>query len=148
MSDTWLLYVPEDPFHSPDRDAAERTRVLLQKLLPDAEAVEYRYEDSVVFIDAGQNWEGVTCPACGEDAEAWWGDMMDAAFEQGFEDLTCTAGCCGARVALNELNYGWPVAFGRFVLKAMNPNSAGLAAQIQEIEQTLGCGVHEICRRV
>ena len=64
---------------------------------------------------------------------------MSAAAGSGFSSLTTQAPCCGAVVQLNQLDYVWPVAFGRFVLEALNPNTADLAPdQLARISRTLG----------
>lgn len=148
MSDSSLLYVPVDPNHRPDQKAADAAQAVLATLLPQAESIESHHKDGIGFFDAGSNWSGVACSACGADAEDWWGNAMDHAAESGFEDLTCTAGCCGASVSLNDLVYGWPVAFGRFVLEVSNPGSPSLADRLGEIEQALGCRLREIQRHI
>src|SRR4051812_45821457 len=127
MSDNWLQFVPTDPEFRPSPEAAERARRLLATFVPQADEVNVEFNDSVAFYDAGGNWSGVYCPACGIDAEAWWVAAMDAAYASAFGDLYSRAPCCGARISLNEMYYPWPVAFGRFMIEAMNPNVRGLA---------------------
>jgi hypothetical protein len=145
MSDALLRYVPNDPTYVPSSDAASRAEALLASLLPNAETVEHEIHPTVVFVDSGANWSGVSCPACDADAEPWWGDAMSSAHESGFADLATVAPCCGNSVSLDKLNYVWPVGFARFVLQALNPNCAGLASdQLQRLGSVVGCPLREI----
>src|SRR4051812_24905186 len=77
--------------------------------------------ERVKFVDAGGNWEGVRCSACGADVGEWWSNAMDVAFASQFTSLAARAPCCSADANLNDLQYGWAVGFGRFVLEAENP---------------------------
>ena len=148
MSDTYFRYVPVDPAFKPTAVAAAQAVALLRSHLH-AESVASRFAEAVEFVDAGGNWEGVLCPACGSDAEGWWADAMSQAAETQFESLQVRAGCCGALVSLNELRYGWPVAFGSFILEAANPSSQGLLPeQLEQLGAVLGCAVREIKARV
>lgn len=145
MSDSLLRYVPADPSHVPGADQVARAAQLLSRWLPMAENICSHIETQVVFVDAGGNWDGVRCPACEADAEDWWGNAMDVAAESGFENLHAQAACCGADVSLNDLKYGWPVAFGRFFLEAVNPNAAGLSEQaLHELGEALGGPLRQI----
>jgi hypothetical protein len=145
MSDNWLRFIPSDPMFQPASDAASAAVAFLQSYTPLAQHVEARFLSEVTFIDPGGNWSGVACSACGADAEPWWSDAMSAAADRKFRDLMITAGCCGATVSLNELRYHWPVAFGCFVLEAMNPNIADISpAQKQQISEALGCSIRTV----
>jgi hypothetical protein len=148
MSDTYLRYVPRTPSFAPDGTAASKAEEFARRAIA-AESVGSRLSTSIEFVDAGENWEGVRCSKCGADAEPWWGDAMSSAAENDFKDLTVRAGCCNTRVGLDELHYGWPVAFGRFVLEAANPTMCGLSEkQLNELGSLLGCPVREVKCRV
>ena len=134
MSDTILRYVPADPNWQPSPETADKAVSLLKSMVPKADDVTASFEDDVVFYDPGENWSGVECSACGEDAEEWWSDAMDAAAADSLTNLTVKAPCCGAMVSLNDLNYVWPAAFGRFALEASNPN---VTDTTDEQDQTL-----------
>ena len=145
MSDSYLRYVPSNPHFQPTQDDAVAATALLRSLLPQAQAVNSTFYENIEFVDAGGNWSGVHCPACGTDAEAWWDDAVSEAAETQFSSLMVQARCCGATVSLNELRYGWPVAFASFVLEAENPSSAGLSApQLEKLASVLGCLMREI----
>jgi hypothetical protein len=145
MSDNALRYVPINPSYQPSATAARDAEMTLKAMFPAAEAIVARFSEEIGFIDAGGNWDGVRCPACGADAESWWSDAMDVAAESKFRDLNTSTRCCGANVSLNDLDYRWPVAFGRFVLEAFNPNAAGLsAAQLHVLSTALGCELREV----
>lgn len=144
MSDTYFRYVPVDPAFKPTADAAAQAVAVLRSHLH-AESIAPRFAEAVEFVDAGGNWEGVSCPACGSDAAAWWAEAMSQAAETQFESLQVRAGCCGALVSLNELRYGWPVAFGSFILEVANPSSQGLPPrQLEQLGTALGCAMREV----
>lgn len=144
MSDNWLRYVPADPWFQPTAEAVAAAKALVATSLPSAEEIEARSFDTPHFIDAGANWEGVHCPSCGSDVEDWWQDTVSEHAEQGFRSLQVEVPCCKASLSLNDLQYGWPVAFGRFVLDVMNPNVASLGGGIKHLQSTLGCEVREV----
>lgn len=145
MSDSLLRFVPVDPEFQPAPSTAALAEEFLRKLLPNAERIAAKALHEVEFIDAGANWEGVHCPLCGADAEPWWGDSMSQAAESGFRSLRVLSGCCQRSVSLNELRYGWPVGFARFVLEAHSPQSEGLTApQLEQLSGIVGCAVREI----
>jgi hypothetical protein len=145
MSDNWLRYVPADPYFRPVLSCTAAAEAMLRSFAPQAESVRSEFHGSVTFFDPGANWSGVECSACGTDAEAWWGEAMSFAAETRFTSLSTTAQCCGATVSLNELRYGWPAAFGSFVLEAMNPNIKNLSPeQIERLSAIIGCAVREI----
>lgn len=149
MSDSWLRYVPSDPQFQPTVSAAESAIVLIHTFLPEAEKVTAEFFESPAFFDSGENWSGVFCSSCGIDAAPWWAEAVSTAAEQDFATLHTVAPCCQATVSLNELTYGWPAAFGRFVLDAMNPNVGRLSAdQVEILEAALGCSVREISRHL
>ncbi|MCS0581664.1 hypothetical protein NX784_08670 [Massilia pinisoli] len=144
MSDSYLRYVPNDPAFVPQAEAACEAVRFLGKLAS-AGTIETRISETVMFVDAGENWDGVCCPTCGADADAWWSTAMDAAWQSQFACLDVRAQCCGNQVSLNELRYGWPVAFGKFVLEVRNAGIPRLQPeQLARLESILGCGLKEI----
>ena len=149
MSDHALRLVPQELQFQPELAAALSAEALLRAIFPEAQQVQSKYFESVSFIDAGENWEGVRCSACGADAESWWSDSMSAAAEVGFSSLITKAPCCGTTVQLSELNYGWPVAFGRFALEVLNPNASSLThEQLTQLSALLGAQVVMVHARI
>ncbi len=145
MSDNWIQFIPHDPTYQPSRSAAESARALLSSFVPDADEVVFEFTDTVKFIHPGGNWSGVKCPKCGADAETWWKDAMNTAYETGFSNLKVTAPCCGAPVSLNELNYVSPAGFAKFLIKAMNPNvKDSMEPQVQQLSKCVGCDLRRI----
>jgi hypothetical protein len=145
MSDNWLQYVPREHTFKPSHEAAERAKSLLASFAPEAEEVVCSYPKGVTLFHPGCNWSGVQCPSCGAEAESWWSDATDREAEEGFKSLDIKAPCCDATVSLNRMRYGWPTAFGSFVLEAMNPNIKGLSGeQLSQLEAALGCQLHEV----
>ena len=149
MSDNWLLYVPHDPWFQPNAGAIARAEALLRHMFPQADEISSQSSALPQFVHAGGNWDGVWCSSCGADLGSTWSSLVDSQDKgEGFPSLLVNAPCCGASVSLNDLRYGWPVAFGRFVLDAMNPNVASLSERIDQLEQVLGCQVREIQRHL
>ncbi len=112
---------------------------MLRSFLPDADRIGYSFLDSISFIDAGANWAGVECPYCRKDVEDWWQRAMSRAHEAQFENLVVKLPCCSRTSSLNNLNYGWTVAFGSWVLEARNPNRPGLDRdEIEDLSEIVG----------
>ncbi|MFT3995975.1 MAG: hypothetical protein QM667_01090 [Asticcacaulis sp.] len=145
MSDTILMLVPRDPHWQPQPEVAHTVVMRLREMLPQAETIKAIFEDAVRFFDPGSNWSGVTCNLCGQDAEPWLFDAVEAASESDFCDLTTTAPCCGGKVDLNRLSYVWPAAFGRFAIEVLNPGVPSLSAQqIEAVNLTLQSDATEV----
>ena len=145
MSESLLRVIPADSEFRPSSFAAASAEAFLRGLLPEAERVSAKSLAGVEFVDAGANWEGVRCPACGADAEPWWGEAMSQAAESRFHSLQVMSGCCRSTVSLNELRYGWPVGFASFVLEVQNPQSTGLtASQLTQLSGIVGCSLRQM----
>lgn len=149
MSDTWLVFVPEDPRALPAPDAIARALDLLKQLAPDADEVAATVTDDVRFHDCGENWSGVTCPRCAADIEDWWFEAMDAAFRSAFADLRATTPCCSLATTLNDVTFGWPAGFGRVALAARNPGIFDTTPdQDAALDAAAGLKLRKIWRRI
>ena len=146
MSDNFLLLIPSAPDFVPSETAQAAALKRLKSFLPKADEVTCDSSDEVQFIDAGVNFERISCPACRRPlAMRWWQDAMDAAGEKAFRDLGITLPCCGKPSTLNDLVYFWAQGFARFSLEALNPGQRDLRAdQIRELETILGCSLRVI----
>ena len=145
MSDNIYRYVATEPAFQPSAAAAKEAETFLRAALRRAESVKARFSEHIEFVDAGENWEGVRCPNCGQDVEAWWQQVMGPAHESNYELLNFQTACCGSVVSLNELDYVWPVAFASFVVEVFNPDSLGLGAdEMSRLGALLGCSMREI----
>jgi hypothetical protein len=142
MSDNLMRFVPTDPAYVPSGVAQEQAAALLRQFAPQADAVEAQVSEAIRFIDCGGNWSGVTCPACGADLDEWFWEELGRVHERnGYRDLAVRPPCCESPTSLQELSFGWPVAFGRFVLEARNANLGGRLppAQYKALQEALGC---------
>ena len=140
MSDNWIALIPEDPHLIPPSETRSIARIRFTEIAPDADEIEIIASETVQFFDCGANFEKVTCPVCsGEITISWWQDRMDDDYEDGF-NLDCyLTPCCNAAKTLRELTYNWPQTFGRFALKARNPNIGILNDEHRhELEEILG----------
>jgi hypothetical protein len=145
MSDHWIVIIPADPAFVPSPENAERVEAELRNSVVSCDEVAVETHDTPVFFDAGSNWEGVRCPACGAaiDVDAW-SDAMAAAHKSG--DLSLNVRCCGASTNLNALTYAWRCGFARFALSARNPERSFSEESADRIAEILGTPV-KIVRR-
>jgi hypothetical protein len=74
---------------------------------------------------------------------------MDEDYGEGFMLASYATPCCGAKGTLHDLVYDWPQGFGRFALRAMNPNIGKLEDRYrQEFEKILGTKLRVIHQHV
>jgi len=147
MSDNFLILIPTDPHYIPHPDSAQDANDYLLSVLPQAEDIIWMASDAITFVDPGNNFERIICPACGTElAMPVWQQMMDAAYQTAFSDLTVTMPCCGVSGSLNDLHYEWPAGFARFSLEALNPNADLDDQQLHTVEELLGCSIRKIWR--
>jgi len=96
-------------------------------------------------VDAGSNWELIHCPGCGAIlGDEAWRNLVDQAYVMQFAKLSTTMPCCGMASSLNDLHYGWPVGFARFVLQARDPDADVSQEQLHLLESGLGCHLRKI----
>jgi hypothetical protein len=140
MSNNWIVFVPTDPHFVPKVTNQQRARIRFAEIAPEADEIEVKVSEKVEFFDCGANFERIGCPSCGaEILVEWWQDRMDEDFGDGFKLEHYATPCCGNGATLNELVYEWPQGFGRFALRAMNPNFRKLADEHKrEFEDILG----------
>lgn len=144
MSNSWLHYVPNDPNWQPTPAAAEQAAALLREIAPRSDEIECQFHDHIELVHPYANWSGVLCPVCGADIEDWWDETMDAASADHFKNLTATTPCCSAATTLNDLDFKWPTAFGRFGLVAMNPDIEPSPEQEVELAARLGSPLRKV----
>ncbi len=139
MTDHFLILIPTDPHYTPPPERAQAANDYLMSVLPEADDIVWAGSDHVEFVDCGDNFTRVICPACGTELPmSDWRQMMDVAFANQFADLQITMPCCGAVGSLNDLHYEWPAGFARFSLEALNPNADLDDQQIHAVEDMLG----------
>lgn len=145
MSDNFICIIPRDPWFAPDEQGQIQAQRLFQQFAPQADEIITSVTDTPRFVDAGVNFESVTCPHCHKQLDTWWREIMDRDALQQFTDLTIVTPCCGAVLSLNVLRYEWPCGFARFTLEAQNPNIALLSvSQMRELERLLDCKLRQI----
>jgi hypothetical protein len=147
MSTNVLRIIPCDPSYVPPaRDRKEATAVL-RRLLPRAEDIQAIVHDRISFVDAGDNFEAVRCPACKRELDMdWWQKAMGTAGANDFADLNVEVPCCGAKTSLNDLDYHWPAGFARFTLEASEPQLADVldTQAVAQLETLLGTRVRQV----
>ncbi|MDR3463232.1 MAG: hypothetical protein P4L76_13050 [Beijerinckiaceae bacterium] len=145
MSDHFLMFVPTDPTWQPTKADAERAVELFKSIAPNAQTIEAIFTDDVEFHHPCENWSGVDCAACGADLEDWFYETTDKVYrENHFADLSVTTPCCGLHTSLNDLNFVWPAAFGRFALESMRPGLDTNEEQEKAIAACLGSDLRKV----
>ena len=146
MSDNLLLLIPTQPEYVPNSHARQEARKLLQSLVVETCEVTACVAEQIGFVDAGANFESVSCPVCRSSiAREWWSAAMGEAHISQFSNLEVLTPCCQTRLSLNNLDYNWPQGFARFILKATNPGIPNLERQaVDELERILGCKLRVI----
>jgi hypothetical protein len=146
MSDDYLRLIPTDPDRRPEAEAAERAAAVLAGLFPGADGVEAELYDEVTFVDPGENFERVSCPACQVELDMeWWSEAMGQAGDAGFTDLAVTAPCCGTATSLNDLVYDWPAGFARAALSVLNPGRGWLdETELNQVADAMGHPLRQV----
>ena len=121
MSDDWLFVIPSDPEYVPPPATQQMAFALFSSFVGKADDLSILATETVEFINPGEYFESVTCPACGANLGEWWQQAAEAAYANEFSDLMVQVPCCGAQGSLNDLIYSWPAGFARFRLQARNP---------------------------
>ena len=150
MSDNWIALVPEGPQFVPDAAKQRRARERFAEIAPEADEIEIKVSENVVFFDCGGNFERICCPSCGTEIPVeWWQEHMDEDHDDGFKLAAYATPCCEKETTLNELVYEWPQAFGRFAIDAMNPNIGKLDDKYKrEFEKILGTKLRVIYQHI
>ena len=143
MSDHFLVVIPSDPDAPLPEDGGQALCSALVKIADSEEARVKSYDGRVQFIDCGENFETVSCPACGASLDMeWWGDQMDHCWdadERRFSLHPHSLPCCSASKALNELTYTFPQGFASWFVSARNVNRGPLTQEeLSELEAVAG----------
>jgi hypothetical protein len=147
MSVHYIHFIPAEPMFVP-RSAAQHAAVdVLRAARPDADDISTNTGDYVTFVDCGENFERVGCPACDATLQVeTWQALMDADYadDLGFQLAPITLPCCGNVMTLNELRYEWPQGFSRFAMTAMNAGGEVPRDLLERLESVLGCRLRVI----
>jgi hypothetical protein len=151
MSDHFIVLVPRDPTLVPTDEVQRRVVGMLNRIAPNAESITAEASAQVQFFDCGQNFERISCPHCSSEIGIdWWQDRLNQDIAGvGFRLDSYEAPCCAKSVNLNELNYDWPQAFGKFNWTVRNPNIGEMTATANvELEAVAGFALVPIHQRV
>jgi hypothetical protein len=145
VSVSYLRFIPTDPAYDPPLAKDQQAEQLLARFVPKSTEITSQRYEMIQFVDAGSNWEAIHCPGCGAILENdAWGNLVDQAFVTHFADLSLAMPCCETISSLNNLHYGWPVGFARFVLQARDPDAELDEEQLLLLEEVLGCHLRTI----
>ncbi len=148
MSDHFLVVIPADP-KAALPESAEALRAALEGI---AGSGESRVKDfgRIQFVDCGENFERILCPACGDALDTgWWGHQMDHCWdaEAGFNLHAHALPCCGVPLSLDKLVYEWPQGFARWMVSARNENRVPLTAEeLGRLEAVAGLKLRAIAQ--
>ncbi|MDR1690134.1 MAG: hypothetical protein LBS21_16250 [Clostridiales bacterium] len=136
MADCFVSLIPVDPEYVLDFGMMNE----LKGVMVDGAKRVFEISDVVLFADAGQNLENITCPYCKSNLDEWWGNAMDSAYseDKGFINLSIRTPCCNKTSSLNNLNYYFPQGFYRTRIKyeselLHNIDFEGICEKISEI---------------
>ena len=139
MSDEILRLIPKNPYFIPSSERLSNVKKVLASFCHWADNVRVSLEQNVVFVDQGENFERILCPACHSELDIdWWQEEMGNAAESNFIDLRVTLPCCKVDTSLNELIYEWPAGFAQFIIEATNPTMEIDRSKLELLETTLG----------
>lgn len=143
MSENILRIIPTAPGFRPANDAARALVDRVRQIAPDARDVEIVDSSDVTFVDAGTNFETVSCSVCGVNLDLdWWGEQMSVAWDTRFEELDVVTPCCNSTCSLNDLDYHWPQGFARWYVTVHDPNRGPLnQSELDSLRSALG---HEL----
>ena len=149
MSDNYLKLIPTQPEYSPAGAAQIAARKLLRSVVRESGEVTTKTGAEIEFVDAGGNFERITCPNCGEGiSNIWWSSSVSQARQSRFRFLNVVTPCCQTEASLNDLEYTWPQGFARFVLVAKNPGITTVDNEtLERLEELLGCRLRVIWAR-
>ena len=150
MSDQFLILIPEQAGHVPPSANRESGLECFRKFTSGADEIKTELSDEIRFIDCGENFEKISCPVCEKDIqEDWWQEQMSGDFNSGFHLRPIKLPCCGVERNLHDLSYVWPMGFGRFSMKAMNPKIGKLPDKdLKSIESVMGCPLRVIYQHI
>jgi len=98
-----------------------------------------RNSDEIEFVDCGDQLEKIRCPYCDKELSFdWWGETMDAAAANGFEDLDTELLCCGKKASLNKLDYEYPCGFSKTEVSIWNPQKEITTDELVEFSEMIG----------
>lgn len=149
MGDHWLILIPTDPGWVPDAHQAIKAREAIDQLTPARNGgIETCAPGRVEFVNCGENFESIGCPACGAmlDGE-WWKERMSAVYDRtgGFGALDVITPCCGYATTLNDLDYNFPQGFASWWISVHYASRDWLDdAERMRIEAALSHPVREI----
>ena len=112
MSDYYISFIPSEPNYVP---SSEITKQIESIAIDDRDCSQRSFEVNhiILFADAGENVESISCPFCKADLLEWWGEAMSSAYsgDDGFINLIAQTPCCNQSCSLNDLIYYFPQGF-------------------------------------
>ena len=146
MSDHFLALIPADP-QAALPETATALRDALAEMLGTTEARVKDY-GKLQFIDCGQNFRTVHCPACkAEIPMGQWHTWMDEDWHgaEGFHLHRHNTPCCGAKTNLNALLYDAPQGFAHWFVGARMSDALTLGSdQLAKLSTIAGLALTPI----
>jgi hypothetical protein len=150
VSDSFVVLIPADPRAEVPSNAVD-IRDQLSGLIGATEARIKDFGARIQFIDCGENFVQILCPACGQPLDTgWWGHQMDHCWNEdaGFSLHAHAVPCCGADLRLDELVYDGPQGFARWFISARAGDRARLQqGEIDRFEAAAGLKLRQILQR-
>jgi hypothetical protein len=146
MSEHYLKLIPTEPTFVPNNESQLVAVEFMKSLFTGDCEIKIGVSSEIKFIDAGINFEKISCPNCkSELSSKWWSTEMEKAHQTNFNHLETETPCCKSRTTLNDLNYHFPQGFAKFIIAVRNPNISAIdKPSYAKLEQTLGCKLRTI----
>lgn len=148
MSDFLVRVFPSEPTWQPTPEAARAAADLVGSILTAggnaADDLEVDHYERLTVIDAGENTDSMTCPACGVVSDASFLDRLMEDHPDGLESLDVTVPCCGSTVPLTAVEFDWPIGVARFEICVRNPTRDGQGLSPDELRRVGDALGHEV----
>jgi hypothetical protein len=144
MSITVLKIISTNPTYLPDERQQDRANIFLTNLFK-TEQIEFLKNDTIEFVDQGENFDSLSCNLCGQNIGIEdWQNAMDKAYDKQFTDLTFITSCCNNETSLNDLTYHSAAGFAKFVLTISDAPNDLADKDFKELQDILGTTLRKI----
>ena len=115
MSDYYIRFIPDAPYYELNSNEIADIKSFVWY----GDNVQINVSATLLFADAGANFESVNCPFCKTDLMDWWGGAMNEAYSnnEGFTDINIFTPCCNRATTLHNLDYFFDQGFYKSIVE-------------------------------
>ncbi len=148
MAEYTTHFFPKDSHFQPTDAAAQAGKAMLEEIYP-YQTVQTQQHASKRLITSGADFDRFNCPSCktivqqyqlDDAAQQWWYTEL---CELRDEAQIITVPCCGAEIAVRQIDFGNDVGFAKFQIdvEAAGADEMIDDAELQRLEAILGCAL-------